>query len=391
MPGNAPPPRRRLVVPSADLPTVGHAVAASPDGAIIDVLPGHYERLNTMVLDQPFVIEGPADRSATLVAEHGIVCAARADARGTLILRNMTLRSTLEPVLTITRPCSVEFCDISGSCVGVQVMVGARGEAPYFVQNAIHDCADGLCFVGGLHCELDRNRVEGNGRGVVVVGLELPEGPSEGLAALDQTHFAKNSVADLQLVALMVRDSAGAVLRCEGADSDILIPRFGEARTVVVPGTEDRIKVLLRLQGLRAHVSLGGEAELCGVGTLTCRGRWCTGPLPAPGSRALLERQRDFARLVAPDGQQAFIVVAPGASAPSSWTRQAATISARTDVGGSTSAAAAAEQWLEEALIGTPRSTPPAVLADRCVSLLCAGEGIGFALAYDLTPALLQP
>ena len=48
--------------------------------------------LDILILDRPFEIEGPADQSARLIVESGIICALHQQSSD-LVLRNLTLHS----------------------------------------------------------------------------------------------------------------------------------------------------------------------------------------------------------------------------------------------------------------------------------------------------------
>lgn len=341
------------------------------------------------ILDQPIEIEGPADQSATLVVEHGIICALPRGG-GALVLRNLTVRSTGAPALTLAGPCSIEFCNISGTGVGVQVTAGDGEERPRLVQNTVVGCGVGLHFAGGTRALLDGNRLEKNTLGVVIVGLELPEGRSEGLAALQRTKFGQNEVADVQLMSLGVQIAgANGKLHRIDAASDIKLRRFGD--TCCVAARTDLGSLVLRVDRTETYAAVSEPFEDNVLGVLPRRGRWCTAPLPGLGT-GLRERKRDFARLVAPGGPCSFLVVAPGASPPTHWARESSDAVASTDVTAEAGEAAAADlaAWLCGAMRETGSEVHPH-LVDRCIALLSAGEGVSFAITYALTPVLLQP
>lgn len=398
--------RPHWTVPSEAAPTLEAAVALSPHGAVIDILAGHHEELDILSLSQPFEIEGPPDQSASLVVERGVLCA---PASGRVVLRGLSLHSTCAPALTVAGPCTVEFCHISSVSIGVQLSASPRSggdDVPYLGQNTITGCDVGLCIRGDCDAVLDQNRLEGNTRGVIVVGLELPEGDCDGLAVLGRTSFASSLTADVQLVSLSVREAGcieagGGFLHRVVEDSGVFLTRFGHARSLAVETDRggnlvlrffDEAKVSAGFSGSCAAFLAEGSGAcpgegLTGLGLLPRRGRWRTGPLPVEG-RALRERRRDFARLVAPGGQCSFLVVAPDDGPPAAWARLAQSSGA---AGFGTEAADAAvaelDAWLGAALGGTA----PSGLVDRCVALLGAGEGVALTMHYGLTPTLLQP
>jgi len=191
----------------------------------------------------------------------------------------------------------------------------------------------------------------------------------------------------VQLLSLGVCGAAGNLHRI-GAESEVLLPEAGRPSAVALK--TDRGTAILRFDGWRLRAEVVEGAEPVGFGLLTSHGRWQTEPLPGAGDRRMLERRRDFARLAAPGGQQALLVVAPEASAPASWSRREGADAGDMSPGVAEAAAADLGQWLEEAL----GSSPPGLrsgLEDRCVALLGVSEAISFALAQNLTPALSQP
>jgi hypothetical protein len=385
MPGRV---RPCLVVPSEKFPTLESAVSASPHGAAIQILSGHDENLDILILDQPFEIEGPPDRSACLQVEHGIVCASQGRATD-LVLRSLTLQSTHAPVLTIAGPCSVEFCRISSKGVGIQVTVGKGNDLPYIAQNTVSGCETALHLAGGCHAFLDRNCLEQNSIGIAIVGLELPEGSSNGLQALEKTQFIGSSKADLQLMSLSIRDAFDESLHTLDASSDINLQVFSRACTL--QGRTEQGMLSLRIDRGHTFAALSAPFEYAAVGMLPRRGRWRTSPIRTDVA-GMRERRRDFVRLVAPDSPPSFIVVAPGESPPTHWARQCVGELSARDVTASAADAAAADLivWLTNALQGTDRSALSG-LEDSCMALLSAGEGVSFAMTYGLTPVLTQP
>jgi len=307
------------------------------------------------------------------------------------VLRNLTLHSAHGPALTIAGPCSIEFCRISSRGVGVQITAGQSSELPYIAQNTICKCETALNFAGGYHAVLDRNRLENNSVGVAVVGLELPEGASDGLQPLERTTFIGSSTADVQLMSLSIRDAFDGSLHVVDTSSDLCLQVFG--RMCTLPCKTETGALALHIDRSRIFAALSAPFEYNVVGMLPRRGRWCTGPLPTDAA-GIRERRRDFARLVAPDGPNSFVVVAPGESPPVNWARQCngpGSPEAR-DVTSSAGDAAAADltEWLTDALRSTDRPMH-ADLIDSCIALSSAGEGVSFAITYGLTPVLTQP
>ncbi len=129
------------------------------------------------------------------------------------------------------------------------MVVSEGAEAPYLAQNMIHGCDVGLFLAGGLGAAvLDRNQVEKNSHGVVIVGLVAPEGESEALATLGHTSCVDNVAADLKLMSWSVRQAASDVVHCVRQDAEVLIKRFAKIHNDFVQTESGGI--VLRTEGV---------------------------------------------------------------------------------------------------------------------------------------------
>eukprot|EP00929_Paragymnodinium_shiwhaense_P039806 TRINITY_DN20860_c0_g1_i4.p1 TRINITY_DN20860_c0_g1~~TRINITY_DN20860_c0_g1_i4.p1 ORF type:complete len:534 (+),score=68.30 TRINITY_DN20860_c0_g1_i4:121-1602(+) len=398
MPGKQ---RPRLVVPTDQWPTLQGAIAGNPRGACIQLLSGFHEEVNSLILDQPFEIDDPADQSATLVVQSGIVCAVPPSVTDcVLALRGLQLRSASSSAVTVAGPCHIEFCQIKDSAIGMLIMVNAGAEVR-ITHCAVTGCDVGVHFMGHPSAALQSCELKNNKKAVVIVGLELMEGCSHGLHCLDGLFFSESIEADLQLDALSVKSAPSGVLQTADAASVLLVKRFGFPCSLAAKATSCMMAV--RVDRTRTFAFLSEPFEFSVLGVLPRRGRWCTEPLPAAGSKGFRERRRDFARLVAPDGPGSFLVLsAAGGGPPVQWQRRSSSTSStstssRTDLDATdvtTTAGDLAASDLQEWLAGAFASSPLPMhrgLVDRCIALLSAGEGVSFAVTFDLTPVLMQP
>eukprot|EP00439_Symbiodinium_sp_Y106_P070212 s5111_g12.t1 len=114
-------------------------------------LPGHAETLAfPLILDHAVYIEGPADTSAKLEGEEGLIVAA-GGAANTVVLSRMHLRVVGGgPALLLAGGCSVERCEIDtcGSGVGIEVAAHS-GSAVQILRSVIRNCQVGISLAGG--------------------------------------------------------------------------------------------------------------------------------------------------------------------------------------------------------------------------------------------------
>lgn len=245
------------VVPSAEFATVAAAVQGAGDGTLIQVKPGHAETLAfPLILDHAVYIEGPADTSAKLEGEEGLIVAA-GGAANTVVLSRLHLRVVGGgPALLLAGGCSVERCEIDTCGNGVGIEVAAHsGSAVQILRSVIRDCQVGISLAGGAAAAiLEGTHIERCACGISLTGLDVEEGWSDALVSLSGASLALNSEADLRLRAWSIREKAGELRQAPPGREISACGWPSEQCNVVAP--TDRGPVVLHFDAGKVNATL---------------------------------------------------------------------------------------------------------------------------------------
>ncbi|CAE8624624.1 unnamed protein product [Polarella glacialis] len=249
---------QRWTVPSPEHPTLAAAVEQAFDGTHIQVLSGYSECLaGPLILDRSIFLDGPADCSALITGEEGLIVAAGA-ALNTVVLRRLRIRVVGGcPALLLAGGCTVDRCEVetAGSGVGIEVAAHS-GNAVQILRSVIRDCQVGVSLAGGAAAAvLDGSHVERCVCGVALTGLHVGEGWSEVLVSLAGASLALNSEADLRLRAWSVQEQASGLIRHAPPGEEVSVCGWpGEQCNVVAP--TDRGPVVLHFNGGKVNATL---------------------------------------------------------------------------------------------------------------------------------------
>mmetsp|Transcript_61579 Transcript_61579/g.115156 ORF Transcript_61579/g.115156 Transcript_61579/m.115156 type:complete len:305 (-) Transcript_61579:76-990(-) len=246
----------RRVVPSAEFPTVASAVEGAENGTLIQVMSAHCEKLESpMILDRALYIEGPADNTACLEGEEGLIVAA-GGAVNTVVLSRLCLRvHGGGPALLLAGGCSVERCEVDTGGRGVGIEIAAHsGHAVQILRSVVRDCQVGISLAGGAAAILEGSHVERCICGVALTGLDVEEGWSNALASLSGASLTLNSEADLRLRAWSIREKDGSVRQAPPGREISVCGWPSEQCNVVAP--TDRGPVVMHFDAGKVNVTL---------------------------------------------------------------------------------------------------------------------------------------
>lgn len=235
-----------IVVPSASYSTLADAVAGAADGTRIKVLAGHTEVLcQALIIDRAVFIEGPEDGSCHIRGEEGIVVAA-GPVRQSVLLRHISVTSTVAPALVIVGGCTIEACVIEASGIGIEIAAHA-GSSVCIRQSLVHRCRVGISLSGGAAALLEDTRVQRCDCGVAITGLVIREGWNEVLGSLSGGDFESNADADLLLRAWSIRERDSDVVRYApsgGSAGEVAVRGWPREACSVVAQTDSNVVVL---------------------------------------------------------------------------------------------------------------------------------------------------